>query len=332
MTRWCPTASQRVIESSVLLQEKAIRITLNQFANQGKNTLRAEGWCPTASQRVIESILEEVSQGKGVGKAVVQDANPRGSSIVPTHFDTNELTAKFQEIVDTYGIPRYKEFNPAVPTIMTFPFLFAVMYGDIFHGSFILMVGILLCVGASCLGWTKSRNENLKSFAEARYVVLFMGFFAVYCGLIYNDAMSIMINGFNTSQWGYGYAENDEIVLFQREGVYAFGMDPVWHDLDNQLQYANSVKMKLSVIIGVTQMTYGLFLKLGNHLHEGDMVSVFFEFVPQLLFMVSFLGALAFPAGDKWTINWGTSTLPATPSLITVLIKMILGFGTINDS
>merc|ERR1719474_2357626 len=122
-----------------------------------------------------------------------------------------------------------------------------------------------------------------------------------------------------------------EVVLFQKEGVYAFGMDPVWHGLDNQLQYANSLKMKLSVILGVTQMTYGLFLKLANHLHEGDMVSVFFEFVPQLIFMLSFFGYMCFLIIYKWCIDWTTSTLPATPSLITVLIKMILGFGTITD-
>ena len=322
-----------------LLQEKAIRITLNQFAvNQG-DILRAEGWCPSSSQESIRSILDNVTLGKGVGKAVVSEAHPRGSHIVPTYFETNEFTAKFQEIVDTYGVPRYKEFNPAVPTIMTFPFLFAVMYGDIFHGSFVCLGGILLCVGSSFFGWKESRNGNLRSFAEARYVVLFMGIFAVYCGLIYNDAMSIMLNGFNTSQWGYGLATmgggdtevDSKVVFFQKNGVYAFGIDPVWHGLSNQLSSANSLKMKLSVILGVTQMTYGLFLKLANHIHEGDMVSVFFEFVPQLIFMLSFFGYMCFLIVWKWCIDWTSSTLPATPSIITVLIKMILGFGDIPD-
>jgi len=34
----------------------------------------------------------------------------------------------------------------------------------------------------------------------------------------------------------------------------------------------------------------------------------------------------------KWTINWQTSNLPSTPSLITVLIKMVLGFGSVDDT
>jgi len=318
-----------------LLQEKAIRITLNQFAvNQG-DILRAEGWCPAAKTQAIRNILDDVCDGKGLTRPVLQDAMPKGSPVVPTHFETNGFTEKFQEIVDTYGVPRYKEFNPTVPTIITFPFLFAVMYGDIFHGSFILAGALIICLGTVFLGWDQSRDSNLKSFAEARYVLLFMGLFAVYNGLVYNDAMSIMINGFNKSQWGYGFVANhddsESVVLFSKNGVYAFGMDPVWHGLDNQLAATNSLKMKLAVILGVVQMTYGLFLKLSNHLNEGDLVSVFFEFVPQLLFMMSFFGYMCFLIIFKWSIDWTSSDLPATPSLITVLIKMILGFGSITE-
>ena len=54
--------------------------------------------------------------------------NPPTKQMPPTYIKTNELTAAFQELVDTYGIPRYREANPALFTIITFPFLFGIMY------------------------------------------------------------------------------------------------------------------------------------------------------------------------------------------------------------
>lgn len=62
----------------------------------------------------------------------------------PTYFATNKFTAAYQGLVDTYGVPRYKEANPALFTIITFPFLFGVMYGDLFHGSVVLLAALVL--------------------------------------------------------------------------------------------------------------------------------------------------------------------------------------------
>lgn len=45
-------------------------------------------------------------------------------------------------------MPRYKEANPALFTTVTFPFLFGVMFGDIGHGSLLLMAGLFLVIFA----------------------------------------------------------------------------------------------------------------------------------------------------------------------------------------
>jgi V-type H+-transporting ATPase subunit a len=64
----------------------------------------------------------------------------------PSLFRVNEFTTVFQEIVNTYGIPTYKEINPAVFACVTFPFLFGVMFGDIGHGFVLLIIGSVLCI------------------------------------------------------------------------------------------------------------------------------------------------------------------------------------------
>jgi vacuolar-type H+-ATPase subunit I/STV1 len=55
------------------------------------------------------------------------------------------MTGEFQMIIDSYGIAKYGEVNPTIVAIVTFPFLFAVMFGDIGHGAIMFLAGGLMC-------------------------------------------------------------------------------------------------------------------------------------------------------------------------------------------
>ena len=60
----------------------------------------------------------------------------------PTYFQTGKVTGCFQEIVEAYGVGRYREANPSPFTVVTFPFLFAVMFGDMGHGILMLLFAL----------------------------------------------------------------------------------------------------------------------------------------------------------------------------------------------
>ena len=76
--------------------------------------------------------------------------------------------------------------------------------------------------------------------------------------------------------------------------VYPYGVDPHWYYAKNELLYLNSLKMKLSVILGVIQMVFGIILSAFNHAYFNDWISFFCEFVPQFLFMMSTFGYMIF--------------------------------------
>ncbi len=61
----------------------------------------------------------------------------------------------------------------------------------------------------------------LKSLLKARYLFLLMGFFATYCGFIYNDYTSLSINLF-------GSCYDNQRKNLTKDCVYPFGVDPVW--------------------------------------------------------------------------------------------------------
>jgi len=46
-------------------------------------------------------------------------------------------------------VPTYKEANPIIVSFVTFPFLFGMMFGDMGHGSILLMVGLYLLMKGS---------------------------------------------------------------------------------------------------------------------------------------------------------------------------------------
>jgi V-type H+-transporting ATPase subunit a len=99
----------------------------------------------------------------------------------------------FQSIVDLYGVPNYQEANPAPFSIVTFPFMFGIMFGDYGHGSLIFIFGLFLTFFKK-----KLKNGPFKSVLPLRYMLLLMGFFSMYNGLLYNEFFAIPNDWFGT--------------------------------------------------------------------------------------------------------------------------------------
>lgn len=112
-------------------------------------------------------------------------------------------------IVNTYGVPSYGEANPATYSVVTFPFLFAVMFGDYGHGSLLLFFGF-------CLVMFKERLEKTAAAPAVglRYLFFMMGCFSCYNGLLYNEWFAIpypwfdscyIVDPLPTAEIGYNF-------------------------------------------------------------------------------------------------------------------------------
>ncbi len=146
-------------------------------------------------------------------------------------------------------MPTYKEINPAIYTCITFPFLFGVMYGDVGHGSVLLGIALFLVFFGQSLS---NKFEDLKDLYEARYILFMMSFFAVFCGLMYNDFMSLPLNLFETCY------DTKTGIRKDSNCVYPVGIDPIWYGTKQELIFLNSFKMKISVILAICHMTLGI--------------------------------------------------------------------------
>lgn len=104
-------------------------------------------WCPKKFREVLDLKVKEIGARRNIdGPQIVRvDSFDEETYARPTYIESNSFMYPFQEIVNTYGVPLYKEVNPAPFASVTFPFLFGVMFGDVFHGLILTVFAIVLC-------------------------------------------------------------------------------------------------------------------------------------------------------------------------------------------
>lgn len=326
--------SQSISAWMVLItKEKAVYNTLNLFSyDRARRTLIAEGWCPTNDLPLIRSTLQDVTNRAGLSvPSIINEI--RTNKTPPTYLKTNKFTEGFQTIVNAYGTATYQEVNPAMPVFVTFPFLFAVMFGDFGH-AIIMLSGAL-----AMIYWEKSlKKVTFELFAMifyGRYIALVMAVFSVFTGLIYNDAFSKSMTLF-PSAWTYekpeDYVNGTTVVarLNDHGYRYPFGLDPAWHGSENELLFSNSFKMKMSIILGWAHMTYSLCFAYINARHFKKPIDIWGNFVPGMIFFQSIFGYLVICILYKWTVDWPAADAQP-PGLLNMLIYMFLQPGTLDE-
>lgn len=228
-------------------------------------------------------------------------------------------------------MPNYKEINPSFFGCVTFPFLFGVMYGDICHGTFYIFVGSLLCLLEPRLRAKAEHDSAIEGVLRVRYILLLMGIFATFCGVIYNDFASIPLF-FHSC---YSYAKDDKGLLvgdpiLADDCVQLVGIDPAWSLSSNEITFSNSIKMKMAVIFGVAHMSMGVCCKGLNAIYNRNKVDFFFEFVPQITMLVALFGYMDLLIIVKWLTDF-TGREGEAPAIIGTMINVFLAGGTINE-
>uniref|UniRef100_UPI0035902E1C V-type proton ATPase 116 kDa subunit a 4-like n=1 Tax=Myxine glutinosa TaxID=7769 RepID=UPI0035902E1C len=304
----------------------------------------AEVWCPRQNLLEIQQALSHASECDGGMLSPIM--NDMQITVPPPTFNrTNHFTAAFQDLIDAYGVGKYREVNPAPYTIITFPFLFAVMFGDLGHGVMLFLFALWI-LHQRCPSGGGGRNEIWKILYSGRYIILLMGIFSIYTGFIYNDCFSKSINIFGSS-WSIkpmfehgGWTEAkllrepvlqlDPNVSGVYSGIpYPFGIDPIWNLALNKLSFLNSYKMKTSIILGVLHMLFAVTLSVFNHLHFNEPENILLDFIPRILFLLSTFGYLVGTVVYKWCV-FTVATSHFAPSLLVHFVDM-MRFGKVEE-
>ncbi|NXP33680.1 VPP3 ATPase, partial [Leiothrix lutea] len=318
---------------------KAIYLILNQCSfDVTEKCLIAEVWCPVKDLTQVQDALRQGSYQSGSSVECFVQRVPTSES-PPTLIRTNKFTAGFQSIVDAYGVASYQEVNPAPYAIITFPFLFAVMFGDVGHGLLMFLFALWMVLYEDSPRLRQGTNEIWLMFFEGRYLILLMGAFSVYTGFIYNECFSKATAIFpsawsvatmaNHSSWSSAYlATHSSLTLDPNvtgvfRGPYPFGIDPIWSLAINHLNFLNSFKRKMSVVLAIVHMGFGVMLGVFNHVHFQQQHRLVLEFLPEMIFLLALFGYLVFLIFYKW-IKFTAADSRVAPSILIHFIDMFL--------
>ncbi|KFO85683.1 V-type proton ATPase 116 kDa subunit a isoform 2, partial [Buceros rhinoceros silvestris] len=283
---------------------KAIYLVLNQCSfDVTEKCLIAEVWCPVRDLTQVQDALRQGSSGSSV-ECFVQRVPTSESP--PTLIRTNKFTAGFQSILDAYGVASYQEVNPAgvagehgpcAPAppyaIITFPFIFAIMFGDVGHGLLMFLFALWMVL-----------YENSPSLRQGSNEV--------------------------TGTWHVG--------LETWEGAGEWGgpeshpphAQQIWSLATNHLNFLNSFKMKMSVVLGIVHMGFGVLLSVFNHVHFQQRHRLVLEFLPEMIFLLALFGYLVFLIFYKWVKFSAVNSLVA-PSILIHFIDMFLFTSNVDN-
>lgn len=297
-------------------EKKSFQVMSKLVQVKSANCYCGEGWVLRRDLvRLNEVKSFDTSQGRFifqitkpgallVESAAIEDEYEAAANISrPTHFRNTEFTKPFQNLTNVFGVPKYKEINPAIFMTFTFPFLFGAMFGDILHGLVLLIIASYLISNFEKLN---GKCGAFQIILDGRYVVATCALAAMWFGLLYGDFGSLPVALFASS-----YEAGHKV-----RRTYPLGIDPIWHHAANRMVFINSLKMKLSLIIGFAHMGLGSLISIANSLFFGDRVTLICVVVPQCLAFFLFLGYLVFLCVYKWLVTI------THPSLVNTLISM----------
>lgn len=144
---------------------------------------------------------------------------------------------------------------------------------------------------------------SIAFFLKLGPIFYFMAFMSIYCGAIYNEFFGMKILDWNN----LGFIKGE------------------WGVAENGMNFENSLKMKISMVIAFVHMLFGTVLKMINELKRGQTKRFYYDSLPKLVLMFTTIGYLVALIVVKWLTDYRGREFEA-PSIINSMLEMFLGY------
>ncbi|PIN74287.1 hypothetical protein COV20_01570 [Candidatus Woesearchaeota archaeon CG10_big_fil_rev_8_21_14_0_10_45_16] len=303
--------SAKLIQQENLLQQRwkkiesetpTIRALEDQFKEEVKkqelplqfgtttSSFIAEGWIPKRDQERVQKALEDSTKRS----IFLEFSEPDKKEAPPVKLHNNMFAKPFEFLIEMFSLPSYKEFDPTMLLLLTFPFFFGFMLGDLGYGVVLLIAFYIL-------------KKKVPAAAEAAKVLMFAAFVSMLFGLVYGEVFGFEHVSIET---GKSWCDSLSICLPQHT-LEVHGQEHLVADFPRLLNRAHShtnvfgfeilTVLVIGAIIGFIHLNFGFILGFLNelkshgfkHALEAKLSWMIIE-LGAILAVMSVLGMLSF--------------------------------------
>ncbi len=133
------TKTRENLQKLALLREALVaendKLSVLEKASEAKYVTMIEGWVPVSS---LETAISELKED--IGYVFIDTRPPEKSEEPPTKMRNPRALKPFQTVVNLFGIPKYREWDPTPIIAYSFAFFFGVMLGDAIYSICLLLL------------------------------------------------------------------------------------------------------------------------------------------------------------------------------------------------
>ncbi|MHA1882603.1 MAG: V-type ATP synthase subunit I [Candidatus Thorarchaeota archaeon] len=306
----------RILAAWEILEIEKARIDVKKFLVFTESSIKGWGWIPDGKEEELEAILKEK-----VGSAfdLTFDEPDFAEHDSPTYLDNPSVMKPTEDVVSAYGVPSKHDLDPTKIMFFSFPLIFGLVFADVGQGFLILLIGI------AALRATKKGDDwgQIMGYIQnGGQGLIMMGIFAMFGGFLFGS-------------------------FFGSETV----IQPLWpifaHYLSNgdPNPYRAAHMLKLSIEVGIIQISLGIILSIYNNLKHRDFGGAFIavSYLWMYLGFVNLLFGVSYNNINSWFsatgavniwlplvgIGYGIGdngvypTLPISPMIFTIMALFV---------
>ncbi len=127
-------ASNEVLSIEAQKSEAPLRVATSE------STFLIDGWIPDEDFDELKNVVYEATNGRAFVSR--QEMTEEDEKAVPIEYDNPKVASPFEEIMDLYARPRYKELDPTTLIFISFPLFYGMILGDIGYALILLALAV----------------------------------------------------------------------------------------------------------------------------------------------------------------------------------------------